>query len=261
MTPSKIGVLLYGTLIYVLFLATYVYCMGFVTTLVVPKHIDSLTGEAPGLTKALIINGGILSLFAVQHTIMARQWFKDWITKFIPKAMERSTFVLATCAILCSMFYFWQPMTHSIWQVENETLRAVLHGVSIAGFLGVVYVSFIIDHFHLFGLKQVTQNFTGSKEDGTPFQVKSLYRFSRHPMYFSLFFAFWAAPDMSAGRLLFALLCTGYIWVGVRFEEHSLEKVHGQDYRDYKHSLPMIIPSLGTSMARVEAGDHIQSAS
>ncbi|MCA9000567.1 MAG: isoprenylcysteine carboxylmethyltransferase family protein [Planctomycetes bacterium] len=260
MNLSKASVLLYGSLIYVLFLATYLYCMGFVTGLVVPQHIDTVHGAAPSLAQALAVNMGILSLFAVQHTIMARNWFKKWITRYIPKAAERSTFVLATCAILCSMFVFWQPMPTNIWHVDNELLRNILNGVSLAGFLGVVYVTFVIDHFHLFGLKQVVQNFRGTKEVATPFQVKSVYRISRHPMYFCMFFAFWAAPTMSAGRLLFALICTAYIWVGVRFEEHSLEQAHGQDYRDYKKHLPMIIPSFGKVMDRVEAGQPVQRA-
>jgi protein-S-isoprenylcysteine O-methyltransferase Ste14 len=259
MNFSKSSALLYGVLVYIFFLATYVYCIGFVTGLLVPQHIDSLQGDAPSLLRALIINGGILSLFAVQHTIMAREWYKRWITRFIPKATERSTFVLATCLILCAMFYFWQPMPTIIWHVDNEIMRGVLHGISIAGFMGVVYVTFIIDHFNLFGLKQVVQNLSDTEAEEVAFQVKSMYRISRHPMYFCMFFAFWSAPDMSAGRLLFAALCTGYIWVGVRFEEHSLEKVHGQDYRDYKQSLPMIIPSIGKSMKRVNPGEQAKS--
>ncbi len=248
MTLSRIGVLLYGTLIYLFFLATYVYCIGFVTELIVPKHINSAGEGSSSLTRTLIIDAGFLSLFAVQHTIMARTWFKHWLTRFIPRAAERSTFVLATCLILCGMFLFWEPIPNVIWEVSSSPLRTALNVISVGGFVGVVYVTFIIDHFDLFGLKPVIYNFIGSQEEAVPFQVKSLYRFSRHPMYFFLLFAFWSAPTMTAGRLLFAALCTGYILVGVRFEEYSLEKEHGDDYRRYQEALPMIIPNLGSPL-------------
>ncbi len=251
MKLSKYAVLLYGTSIYVFFLATYVYCIGFVTGLLVPRHLDSLDGAAPSTLHALLINGGLLGLFAVQHTIMARDWFKTWITKWIPAAAERSTFVLATCSILCATYLYWQPMPTIVWEFSNPTLRGVLHAISVGGFLGVVFTTFIIDHFDLFGIKPVILNFLGKKPVAANFQVQSLYRFSRHPMYFCLLFAFWSAPTMTVGRLVFALLCTGYIFIGVRFEEHSLTKVHGDDYRNYKRDLPMIIPSFGKSIPSV----------
>ena len=251
MNPSKLGVLLYGCFSYLLFLGTYLYVVGFVMGFGVPKHIDSVTGDVASTTHALLVNGGILGLFAVQHTIMARHGFKRSFTKLIPKAAERSTFVLVTCLILIALVYFWQPMPTVVWEVSSPILRYVLYGIALTGFLGVVAVTFLIDHFELFGLKQVYTNYSGRPFRHPSFQVRSLYRISRHPLYLCFFLGFWAAPTMTVGHLVFAALCTGYVFIGVQFEERGLIAIHGDAYREYQRSVPAILPVPGRSTAAI----------
>ena len=251
MKLEKLGVLLYGSLTYIFFLATYLYCIGFVTGHVVPKHIDSPTGDPVGIGQALLVNAGILGVFAVQHLIMARHWFKRRITRLIPAAAERSTFVLLTCLILCALFLYWQPMSQVVWEVSSPVLRAVLLGVSLLGFLGVVFATFLIDHFELFGIQQAIRHFRGKESQSPAFQVRSLYRITRHPLYLFFFIAFWSAPTMTLGRLSFALLCTVFVLIAVQFEERGLIAEHGQAYRSYKRAVPMILPRLGRSAAPV----------
>ncbi len=247
MNLSKIAVLAYGALTYLFFLATYLYCIGFLTNAVVPKTIDSVDGELASTGHALLVNAGILGIFAIQHLIMARSWFKRRITKWIPAAAERSTFVFVTCAILCALFAFWEPMPGIVWEVETPALRMLMTGLSLLGFGGVVLTSYLIDHFELFGLKQVLRNFRGERYGAPAFQVRSLYRFTRHPLYLFFFIAFWCAPTMTVGHLAFALLCTAFVFVGVQFEERSLVQEHGQAYRDYQREVPMIVPRAGHS--------------
>jgi protein-S-isoprenylcysteine O-methyltransferase Ste14 len=231
MNLSKLGVLLYGSINYILFLATFLYTIGFVMGFGVPKHIDSASDNPATFTTALLINAGILGLFAVQHTIMARHGFKRRIKKIIPAAAERSTFVLVTCAILISLFYFWAPMPEVVWEVSSPVLRGILHGVSLAGFLGVVAVTFLIDHFELFGIKQAVVNYTGRPFRNPSFQVQSLYRISRHPLYLCFFIAFWSAPTMTVGHLVFAILSTGYVLTD-RGARRGVPRVQAQCTRD-----------------------------
>ncbi|MDF1799868.1 MAG: methyltransferase [Planctomycetota bacterium] len=247
MNLPKLGVLLYGTLAYLFFLATFLYTIGWTLGLVVPQHIDTVAGEAPSTIQALAVNGGILGIFAVQHLIMARHWFKRRITKLIPAAAERSTFVVVTCAILCSMFLFWQPMPSVIWEVSSPIARNALIALSLFGFVGVVFATFLIDHFELFGLSQVIRFFRGKNHTPPPFQVRSIYRFSRHPLYLFFFIAFWSTPTMTLGHLVFAMLCTGFVFVGVQFEERNLVAEHGERYLSYRRKVPMILPSFGRS--------------
>jgi len=182
MSLSKLGALCYGVLCYVLFLGTFLYPVGFVMGFVVPKNIDTVGGALASTTRALLVNGGILGLFAVQHTVMARHGFKRSIAKLVPPSIKRSTFVLVTCLILIALFYCWQPLPTVAWEVSSPLWRNVLHGVAITGFLGVVAVTFLIFHFELFGLKQVCTSFSGCPHRRPSFQVRSIYRISRHPL-------------------------------------------------------------------------------
>jgi len=249
MKPSKLAVLLYGSLTYLLFLATYVYCAGFVLDLGVPKSIDTVTGEPASLLVALGVNASILALFAVQHLIMARAWFKRRLTRVVPPAAERSTFVLATCLILILLFWQWRPMPGIVWDAGNPVLRGLLLCVGAAGFVGVVFTTFLINHFDLFGLQQVVLHFRGRPEPEPSFQVRSLYRFTRHPLYLCFFAAFWSTPTMTVGHLLFAALCTGFVLIAVRFEERDLVAQHGEAYLRYQTEVPMILPSIGRAAA------------
>jgi len=235
-------VFLYGLICYIFFLGTFLYAIGFVGNMAVPKSIDS--GEPSPLGSALLINAVLLVIFVIQHTIMARPGFKRAWTKIIPKAMERSTFVLLTNIILCFMFWQWRPVTNIVWQVESATGAMVLNILFFAGF-GIVLVStFIIDHFELFGLKQVTSYLL--KREITPpvFTEKFLYKLVRHPLMLGFLIAFWATPTMTAGHLFFSIMTTGYIFFGILFEERDLKTYHGEEYRDYSSRVPMVIPFM-----------------
>jgi len=251
MTPSRLAVAVYGTLAYILFLGTFTYTIGFVLGIAVPKDIDAPIGEPLSTWKALAINAGFLTLFAVQHLIMARDWFKRWIQRYIPQAAERSTFVVATCAILIGMFVFWQPMPLVIWDVQSIPVRGALYTIGLIGFLGVVYTTFLIDHFELFGMKQVLRNLTGQKAESPQFLVRSVYCMARHPMYTFMLMGFWIAPTMTLGHLLFAALVTAFVIVGVQFEERGLIRKHGVTYLEYRAALPMLFPRFGRYVAPV----------
>lgn len=234
------AILLYGTTVYLLFLVTFCVMNGFVTGLVVPKNIND--GPPVPIEEALLVNGFFLGLFAVQHTIMARRPFKAWLTRFIPPAAERSTFVLATCLILAGMVYFWRPLPEVMWSLEGEAARIAVLALGFVGWGIVLYSTFLIDHFELFGLKQAIYGFRGQPLPEHPFVVRSLYRWVRNPLMLGFLIAFWAAPTMTLGRLFFCLLVTGYIFVGVRIEEHDLWKYLGEEYRKYWKRTPMLLP-------------------
>lgn len=242
---SRLGrwvILLYGVGVYALFLFTFVYAMGFVAGVGVPRGIND--GPAASLWSSIFINAGLLSAFAIQHTIMARPAFKRWWTQIVPAPAERSTFVLATCAILLSLYAFWRPLPGVIWDVKAPVLRAVLWTAYAGGWLLVLYASFLIDHFDLFGLRQVWLHWRGKTHGHPGFAMPRLYRMVRNPLMLGFLIAFWSAPTMTAGRLLFALLTTGYILVGVRIEENDLLKLLGEPYRRYRERTPMLLPSM-----------------
>jgi protein-S-isoprenylcysteine O-methyltransferase Ste14 len=234
----------YGLLAYFAFFVTILWAIFFVGDILVPKTINSGT---PGpVTTAIIVNCSFLALFAIQHTIMARQGFKRWITKFIPQSIERSTYVMAASAILLMMFYQWRPITTVVWDVENTTARMALTAMFWTGWALVFLSTFLINHFDLFGLRQVYFAFRQRAYESLPFRTTALYKFVRHPLLLGFVIAFWSTPVMTTGHLLFAVMTTGYILVGIQFEERDLEKHHGAIYRQYKDRVPMLIPYKGS---------------
>lgn len=239
--PGRILILLYGVGSYVFFFGTFLYLIGFVGNWVVPKSID--TGAPGGSTAgAVAINVLLLGLFAIQHTIMARPAFKEWWTKIIPPAAERSTFVLLGTALLALMAWQWRPLPTLVWSVESPAAVGVLSAISLAGW-GVVLIStFLIDHFHLFGLTQSVLHALGRPSEGPVFKERLFYRWVRHPLMLGFLIAFWATPVMSQGHLLFAVVTTIYVLIALQIEERTLVYLHGEHYRDYQRRVPMLLP-------------------
>jgi protein-S-isoprenylcysteine O-methyltransferase Ste14 len=238
--PARLGVFIYGVIAYAAFFGAFAYAIGFVGNWIVPKSIDS--GVSGALIPSLAINGAILVLFVVQHTIMARPWFKRWVTKFIPVSMERSTFVLLASAILMLLFWQWRPQTQVVWNVEPTAARWALSGLSLAGF-GLVFVaSFMVSHFDLFGLRQVWTKFRNRSYQPIGFRVVGIYKLVRHPLMTGFLIAFWATPTMTVGHLFFAIMTTGYILFGTTIEERDLIAHFGDRYRQYKRTVPGLIP-------------------
>jgi len=233
--------LIYGVVVYILFFGTFCYLIGWAADLLVPLTIDN--GQVASLGETLGVNIGILSLFAVQHTVMARQTFKDWWTRFIPQAVERSTFVLFTVAILLLMISEWRPLPDVVWQVENAVVVASLWTLYGLGWAVVLVSTFLIDHFDLFGLKQTIFYARGKQYPGPQFEERLFYRHVRHPLMLGFLIAFWSAPVMTQGRLLFAVVTTAYILIAIRIEERELVSIHGQDYQSYQSRVPMLIPT------------------
>lgn len=237
---KKILFLLYGVIAYLAFFGSFLYAIGFVGNFVVPKSID---GEVTTpLTTAILVNASLLLLFALQHSIMARPAFKKRLTRIIPSELERSTFVLLASICLSLMMWQWQPMGGVVWSVQNDMLRTLLIVTNLAGW-GIVFVStFLINHFDLFGLRQVWLYFTGKPYTTLPFRLPLFYRFVRHPLYLGFLIAFWSTPVMTMAHLLFAVLTTGYILTAIRLEEKDLIAHFGEKYRNYKKWAPMLIP-------------------
>ena len=244
-SARRLLTLAYGSAVYVLFLGTFLYAVGFVSGVGVPKTVDS--GPAGPLGAALLVNGLILGLFAVQHCIMARAWFKRRWTKIIPAAAERSTFVLATCLILCLMYWQWRPIPGTVWNIEDPVTATALTVLGFAGWALVLVATFLIDHFDLFGLKQVIRFARKRTHMDPAFKVVSFYRYIRHPLYLGFLMAFWCTPHMTWGHPFFAVMTAGFMLVAVRFEESDLIRAHGDDYRDYRTKVPMIFPRPGRS--------------
>ena len=251
---KKVFFFLYGVIAYLIFFGTFCYAVGFVSTFVVPKHIDSV--PAWPLSNALLINAGLLSLFALQHSIMARPAFKRWWTKIVPEPIERSTYVLFASLCLLLLFWYWQRMGGVIWNVESEALRLVLHTVCLFGFTIVLVSTFLINHFDLFGLRQVWFYLVGKKYEHLPFRTPFFYKYVRHPLYFGFLIAFWSAPTMTAAHLFFAIMTTGYIFTAIQFEENDLIKQFGAKYQEYKKSAPMIIPFTKSPEAKITRQEY-----
>jgi len=236
---SRVFSLIFGSLTYLFFLETFLYAMGFVSGLLVPKTVDD--GASVGLVEALLVNGGCLALFAVQHTIMARKAFKRRWTRIVPTHLERSIFVLVTCAILTTMFVSWRHLPGTLWAVTGPAAW-LLYGVSFFGWGIVLLATFLIDHFELFGLRQTVTHFMGRPQESAKFVERSLYRAVRHPLMFGFLLAFWATPVMTVGHLSFTVMCTGYILFGIQVEERTLVAEHGEPYLDYRRRVPMLLP-------------------
>lgn len=237
---SRFIILFYGVVAYLTFLLTFLYAMGFMGNFLVPKSIDS--GAEGPLIIALLINIGLLSVFAVQHSVMARPAFKTWWTKIIPKAAERSTYTLLSSLALILLFYYWQPIGGIVWQVEGSVGRIILYSLFGFGWALVLVSTFLINHFDLFGLRQVYLNFTGKEYTPLKFGTPGPYKLIRHPLYMGWFFAFWATPTMTLAHLAFAIITTVYILLAIRWEERDLLTALGEDYANYRKSVPMIIP-------------------
>ena len=236
---SRLVVFAYGVAAYGVFFVTYLYAAGFVGNLVVPKSLDSAP-TAPFGT-ALLINLGLLGLFAVQHSVMARPWFKRALLRVLPQVAERSTYVLASSLALILLFWQWSPLGGVIWDVQNPVGRAVLYAAFAFGFLLVLVTTFLINHFDLFGLRQVWLHLLGREYRPLHFVTPGPYRLIRHPLYLGWFFAFWATPTMTITHLLFAVMTTGYILIAIQLEERDLIAAH-PEYAEYKRKVPMIIP-------------------
>jgi protein-S-isoprenylcysteine O-methyltransferase Ste14 len=236
----RVAVFVYGLLSYLVFFGTFLYAVGFIGNLMVPKSIDS--GRTGSLGEALLIDAGLLALFAFQHSLMARPWFKLAWTRLVPTPAERSTYVLFSSLALILLFWQWRPIGGVVWNVETPALRLVLYGLCAKGWLLVLGSTFLINHFDLFGLRQVYLFLMGKEYKGLPFRTPLLYRHVRHPLYLGWLFAFWATPTMTIAHLVFAIATTGYILLAIKFEEKDLVDFYGDHYRRYQKTVPMIVP-------------------
>ena len=248
---KRTAFLAYGVVCYAIFFGTFLYAIGFIGGFFVPTTLDG--PPAGPLTTAIAINVGLLGLFAVQHSIMARGWFKKRWTQIVPPALERSTYVLLSSLALILLFWQWRPLGGVIWSVTDPLGRAVLYALFAFGFGLVLVATFLINHFDLFGLRQVWLYFRGKPYRRLEFATPGPYRLVRHPLYVGWFFAFWATPTMTFAHLLFAFATTAYILVAIQFEERDLVREFGGSYEEYRQRVPMLIP-----FARLSARQKLQ---
>ncbi len=237
---SRVIAFLYGLVAYLVFFATILYAIGFVSGLVVPKTIDS--GVVVPLAEALIVNILLMSFFAMQHSVMARKEFKRWWTQYVPKSVERSTYVLLASLALDLLFWQWRPMPTVVWQVADPQIAMAITGLSLVGWVLVFTSTFLINHFELFGVHQVVNNLVGRDMPAVRFRTPVLYKVIRHPIYLGFIIAFWVAPTMTVGHLLFAAVTTAYIFVGIFLEERDLVDLFGDEYKRYRERVSMLVP-------------------
>jgi protein-S-isoprenylcysteine O-methyltransferase Ste14 len=231
---------LYGIVCYLIFFVTFLYAVGFVDNLAVPKSIDK--GYQGGTAYAWLVDILLLSLFALQHSIMARPEFKKWWTRIVPWAIERSTYVLFASASLILLFLFWRPLPDVVWDVQNTFLSALLIGFYFFGWFIVLFGTFLINHFNLFGLQQVYNNLNNREPGMQSFVTPLFYRFVRHPIMLGFIVAFWAAPHMTIGHILFSVGTTAYILIAIQLEERDMVGVYGAEYKRYQREVSQIIP-------------------
>jgi protein-S-isoprenylcysteine O-methyltransferase Ste14 len=246
---SRTTAFFYGVACYLVFFATFLYAIGFLGNFGVPKSIDS--GPQSPFTQALAINSALLGLFALQHSVMARPWFKAAWTRIVPVPVERSTYVLFSSVALLLLFWKWQPMGGVIWNMGSTSGRLALDALFAVGWLTVLATTFLINHFDLFGLRQVWLHLCGRAYTSIGFRTPGLYRYVRHPLYVGWLLVFWSAPVMTSAHLVFAIATTAYILVAIQFEERDLVRFHGE-YAEYRRRVPMILP-IGSPLRRESA--------
>ncbi len=237
---NKMTSFLFGVISYLVFFLAFVYAIGFLAEIIVPKSINSGTESA--LVSSLIINLLLLGAFAVQHSLMARPFFKCWFTQYVPVPIERSIYVIVSSLLLFLLYWLWQPMTTVVWQVDSSLGQSLIWAVFALGWIIVFLSTFMINHFDLFGLRQVWLHLRDRPYEHVPFQTRALYKFIRHPIMLGFIIAFWATPVMTQGHLLFSLMTTLYILIGIQFEEHDLKNILGEDYTHYRKTVPMLFP-------------------
>jgi len=242
---SRIGIFIYGVASYFVFLAVFLYAIGFIGGFLTPTMLDAPASRP--LVEALAIDLGLLAAFALQHSGMARPAFKRWWTRIVPEAAERSTYVLLSSLALVAVFVFWEPIGGVVWSVPEGIGRTAMIGLYAFGWLLLLYTTFLIDHFDLFGLAQVWRNLTGKTYRPPQFHTPSLYKLVRHPLYIGWMIIFWAAPVMTVAHLLFAVMTTAYILIAIQFEEHDLVTAFGEEYVTYRKRTPMLVPRFGRS--------------
>lgn len=246
---SRITIFVYGIACYAVTLVTFLYLSAFLGDFGIAKSIDS-SQQSP-VVVALIVNFALLALFALQHSVMARPWFKTGWTKIVPQAAERSTYLLFSCAAMFLLIWEWQPMGGVIWNVESPAGRLILYALYAAGWLVVLAATFLINHFDLFGLRQIWLNLWGQTYTSLKFRTPGMYRYIRHPLYLGWLLVFWSAPRMTSAHLFFAVVTSAYIFIAIQFEERDLVRMHGE-YQQYRQQVPMIVP-IGASQRKGNA--------
>lgn len=245
---NRVAAFVYGTLCYLLFLATFLYGVAFLGNFGLERTIDGAPTVPFG--QALLVNTLLLGLFAVQHSVMARPGFKQWWTKFVPKPVERSTYVLFSSLALLLLFYVWQPMGGTVWEAQDPIMRGAIYSLFAGGWLLILVTTFLINHFDLFGMRQVWLYLTGRPYTPLKFSTPVFYQYVRHPLYVGWLLTFWATPTMTAAHLVFSIATTAYILIAIQFEERDLIKVHGSAYDEYRQRVPMLVPGLRSTVKR-----------
>ena len=255
---KRILFFLYGSLSYVLFLGTFLYAIGFIGNFGVPRTLDGADSAPLGISLAIDVL--LLTVFAVQHSVMARKWFKEWWTRIVPKPLERSTYVLFSSVALIAMFALWQPLGGVVWSIEDPTARLVLRGLFAFGWALVLVSTFLINHFDLFGMRQVWLYLIGRPYTTLKFGTPGPYRLVRHPLYVGWLFAFWMTPVMTFAHLLFSVATTAYILLAIQLEERDLVREHGESYEEYRRSVPMLIPAVRKTQPQIKRKQSVYSA-